>query len=139
MNRRSFFKAVTGFVVGVFAAKKSKADVTIFPTEEQARKVSLDIYGDPDKLYCRGKNGTLCPRCSFNCKSTAIDPNSEWAKQKPLTLTKLESIKEKIDQMERLRIEAVLKTAYKAEYAAYVFYPNGEIEPIHYQELYKTV
>ena len=71
MNRRNFFKVITGFVAGVFAAKKSKADVTIFPTEEQARKVSQDIYGDPDKLYCRGKNGTLCPKCKFNYPSVS--------------------------------------------------------------------
>lgn len=45
MNRRNFFKTVTGFIAGVFAAPKSKAE---------------------DKLMCGGQNGTLCPRCKFN-------------------------------------------------------------------------
>lgn len=40
MNRRNFFKALTGFVAGVFAAKKSKADVITFPTEESAEDFS---------------------------------------------------------------------------------------------------
>jgi hypothetical protein len=46
MNRRNFFKAVTGFVAGVFASTaKSK---------------------EKPKDLCGGQNGTLCPRCKFN-------------------------------------------------------------------------
>jgi hypothetical protein len=42
MNRRNFFKTVTGFVAGVYAAcvPKAKADVMVFPTEEKARDFS---------------------------------------------------------------------------------------------------
>lgn len=45
MNRRNFFKGVTGFIAGVLVAPKAKAK---------------------DKLMCGGQNGTLCPRCKFN-------------------------------------------------------------------------
>ena len=101
MNRRSFFKVVTGFVAGIFAGSAKS---------------------EPQSLY----------KCDPN--SANIDPNSEWAKQKPLTLDMLIKAKEELDQMERLRIEAVLKAAYPA----YVYYPNGEIEMIHYKDFYKT-
>ena len=63
MNRRSFFKVVTGFVVGIFAGSAKS---------------------EPQSLY----------KCDPN--SANIDPNSEWAKQKPLTLddfVKLEDVK----------------------------------------------
>ena len=67
MNRRSFFKVVTGFVAGIFATSaKVKADVTVFPTEAQARKVSRDIYGDPDKLYCRNMSPKEWVDAQFN-------------------------------------------------------------------------
>ena len=49
MNRRSFFKLVTGFVAGVFG-------------------VSAKPKSQPKTLTCGGKGGTLCPRCKFNCK-----------------------------------------------------------------------
>ncbi|MCK5016952.1 MAG: hypothetical protein KAS32_07750 [Candidatus Peribacteraceae bacterium] len=85
MNRRSFFKVVTGFVAGIFA---TSVEGKKFNTKDfggwhpkdgwQARKVSQDIYGDPDILRkrsgtkyigeCSGQNGTLCPRCKFNTK-----------------------------------------------------------------------
>ena len=48
MNRRSFFKVVTGFIAGIFATSGKKRSGT--------------------KLICGGKNGTLCPRCKFNTK-----------------------------------------------------------------------
>lgn len=54
MNRRSFFKLVTGFVAGIFA---TSVEGKKFSTEDfggwEARKVSQDIYGDPNKLHCR--------------------------------------------------------------------------------------
>lgn len=53
MNRRNFFKVVTGFVAGVLIPK-AKAK---------------------DKLMCGGQNGTLCPRCKFNYK-TRLEFNS---------------------------------------------------------------
>ena len=55
MNRRSFFKVVTGFVVGIFAGSAKS---------------------EPQSLY----------KCDPN--SANIDPNSEWAKQKPLYVLK---------------------------------------------------
>ena len=75
MNRRNFFKVVTGFVAGIFVGSAKS---------------------EPKALICSGKNGTLCPRCKFNYPepSTTIDPNSEWAKQKPLTLDDLRKVKE---------------------------------------------
>ena len=86
MNRRSFFKVVTGFVAGVVGA-------------------SAKSNPQPKTLTCGGKNGTLCPRCKFNdchfpnyCSevSTSIDPNSEWAKQKYLTLDEIIKIDEEL-------------------------------------------
>ena len=121
MNRRNFFKVVTGFVVGIFAAKKSKADVTIFPTEEQAMKVSRDIYGDPDKLYCRGKNGTLCPRCKFNYPELS----TAFKKRSGTRLATKEEIME------------FLEITYTGNYPAYIVRPN-DIEFIHYKDFYKT-
>ena len=52
MNRRSFFKVVTGFVAGMVAVAIPKAK-------------------SKEKLLCYGQNGTLCQgcgrtRCSFN-------------------------------------------------------------------------
>jgi len=49
MNRRSFFKIVTGFVAGVVAAcvprvTGSRRSGTRLATEEEVRKVSRDIY-----------------------------------------------------------------------------------------------
>lgn len=101
MNRRNFFKVVTGFVAGIFASSaKSKAiyksgppGPTIIPEEcleppwgklgckdcysykgcshfnecldilkkqieAYDKKVSQDIYGDPDMLYSRKRSGT---------------------------------------------------------------------------------
>jgi len=46
MNRRSFFKAVTGFVAGMVASTKKSKDL------------------------CGGQNGTLCPRCKYNGESS---------------------------------------------------------------------
>ena len=66
MNRRNFFKVVTGFVAGIFA------------TSVEGKKRS-------GTRYC-GET------------STGIDPNSEWAKQKPLTLDMLIKAKEEIDR-----------------------------------------
>ena len=79
MNRRNFFKVVTGFVAGIFASSV------------EGKKCSGTRY---------------CGEAS-----TGIDPNSEWAKQKPLTLDMLIKAKEELDQMERFRIEAALKSS----------------------------
>ena len=56
MNRRNFFKTVTGFVAGVFVAPKAKAK---------------------DKLMCGGQNGTLCPRCKFNMDKILAVPKAK--------------------------------------------------------------
>lgn len=60
MNRRNFFKVVTGFVAGIFATSaKSKPQ--------------------PKALTCGGKNGTLCPRCKFNdCKDIPSMSAGDW-------------------------------------------------------------
>lgn len=77
MNRRNFFKAVTGFVAGIFTGSAKS---------------------EPKALTCGGKNSTLFPRCKFNGEtSTSIDPNSEWAKKEPLTLAKLREIQEQLE------------------------------------------
>ena len=71
MNRRSFFKAVTGFVVGIFATSaKSKEDFPI-PADPLKDKFVLnhmhvEEWAKQKYLTCGGKNGTLCPRCKFN-------------------------------------------------------------------------
>ena len=59
MNRRSFFKVVTGLVAGIFASSV------------EGKKFSTEDFG--------GWN----PKDGW---SAGIDPNSEWAKQKPLTV-----------------------------------------------------
>lgn len=59
MNRRNFFKAVTGFVAGVVA------------TSAKAK----DKKDKKDKLECGGQNGTLCPRCKFNYPTMSA---KEW-------------------------------------------------------------
>ena len=73
MNRRNFFKVVTGFVAGIFATNTVKAK--------------------PKALTCRGKSGTLCPRCKFNCKSICRPKSGPpgpteipaiWSQQYPL-------------------------------------------------------
>ena len=68
MNRRNFFKVVTGFVAGIFATS---------------------VKSEPQSLY----------KCDPN--SANIDPNSDWAKQKPLTLDMLMKAKEEIDNKRR--------------------------------------
>ena len=103
MNRRNFFKVVTGFIAGIFAT-------------------SIEGKKRPGTRYCGEA-------------STGIDPNSEWAKQKPLTLDMLIKAKEELDQMNRLRIEAMLK----ARCPGYIIYEDGSIEPIPYEDFYKTV
>lgn len=65
MNRRNFFKVVTGFVVGIFAS-----------SVEGKKRSGIRYCGEA---------------------STGIDPNSEWAKQKPLTLDMLIKVKEELD------------------------------------------
>ena len=65
MNRRNFFKAVTGFVTGIFT-------------------ISVEGKKRSGTRYC-GET------------STSIDPNSEWAKQKPLTLAQLKKCADEID------------------------------------------
>ena len=65
MNRRNFFKVVTGFVAGIFASSV------------EGKKRSGTRYCGED--------------------STGINPDSEWAKQKPLTLDALMKAKEDID------------------------------------------
>ena len=64
MNRRNFFKVVTGFVAGIFA------------TSAEGKKRSGTRY---------------CGEAS-----TGIDPNSEWAKQKPLTLSDIIKAKKEL-------------------------------------------
>ena len=103
MNRRNFFKVVTGFVAGIFAGSvegkkrsgtryispsSSPTSTTMTSTSSNCIHICCVTDLNDEKLVCYGKNGTLCPRCKFNCKSTAIDPNSEWAKQKPLYILK---------------------------------------------------
>lgn len=70
MKRRDFFKAVTGFVAGVFAAFVPKAKAEIPKTVEMAFSYTFDFDGKTDP------------------KLANIDPNSEWAKEcrKGLTL-----------------------------------------------------
>jgi len=112
MNRRSFFKAVTGFVAGMVAAFV------------------------PSKTI-----GKIKPA------SAGIDPNSEWAKQKPLTINELVRFEERnnypwdklgckdcykeckhfddcLNILERLRIEA----AEKAANPLYIVNPSDEKE-----------
>ena len=62
MNRRSFFKVVTGFVVGI---------VTVGSAKEKPKLRDFDahlVLGDDfdEKDLCGGQSGTLCPRCKFN-------------------------------------------------------------------------
>ena len=85
MNRRNFFKVVTGFVAGIFATSVEgkrrsgtrycgEASTSIDPNSEWAKQkyltldeiIKIEEALISDKLYCRGKNGTLCPRCKFN-------------------------------------------------------------------------
>lgn len=70
MNRRSFMKAVSGALAGVIALPSKVKDNQLAPKAKGA-------------LKCGGQNGSLCPRCKFNCKgcSTGIDSNSDWSKQ----------------------------------------------------------
>lgn len=58
MNRRNFFKTVTGFIAGVcVSSTKTKAKNNLgFQCEWNGR------------LKCGGQNGTLCPRCKYNRK-----------------------------------------------------------------------
>lgn len=62
MNRRSFFKTITGFAAGVYAVfvpSKAKSDVIIFPTEEKAREFSQKRI-EPIEGAVRRK-GTIYP------------------------------------------------------------------------------
>ena len=43
MNRRNFFKVVTGFVAGIFATS-AKADVTVFPTSDSEWAKQKPLY-----------------------------------------------------------------------------------------------
>ena len=99
MNRRNFFKVVTGFVAGIFATsvegKKRSGTRYVSPSSNYIHICCVADLND-EKLVCYGKNGTLCPRCKFNCKSTDIDPNSEWAKQKYLTIDEIIKIDEEL-------------------------------------------
>ena len=96
MNRRGFFKVVTGFVAGIFAG-----------SVEGKKHPSLRDF---DAHYVLGDDFDEYDLTTGE-KSTGIDPNSEWAKQKPLTLDMLIKAKEELDQMERFRIEAALKSS----------------------------
>ncbi len=61
MNRRNFFKVVTGFTAGVYAA--------FIPNSKSigASNGLAHLEGEKvDILKCGGQNGTLCPRCKSN-------------------------------------------------------------------------
>ena len=64
MNRRNFFKVVTGFVAGIFA-------------------------GSVEGKKCSGTR--YCGEAS-----TGIDPNSEWAKQKSLSVADIVKIRDEL-------------------------------------------
>ena len=70
MNRRNFFKVVTGFVAGIFA------------TSVEGKKFNTEDFG--------GWN----PKDGW---SAGIDPNSEWAKQKSLSVAELQRIEEALN------------------------------------------
>ncbi len=60
--------------------------------------------------------------------STGIDPNSEWAKQRPLSLADLEKIREEI-MLDEWRRQVW-------NYPAYVIHEDGTTEPVSYQDFY---
>jgi hypothetical protein len=69
MNRRNFFKVVTGFVAGIFATStkaEEKPQLTVAMLKKvrdelvAAQKVSQDIYGDPDILCKRPGTRYVC-------------------------------------------------------------------------------
>ena len=73
MNRRNFFKVVTGFVAGIFATSAKSNS----PIIRSLMKVNPEVGA-------KRRSGTrYCGEAS-----TGIDPNSEWAKQKPLYVAK---------------------------------------------------
>ena len=99
MNRRNFFKAVTGFVAGIFATSvegkkfntedfggwnpKDGWSAGIDPESEWVKhgQRALDFQKAlnevvKEKLVCNGQNGTLCPRCKFNCPDMTIGTSS---------------------------------------------------------------
>ena len=97
MNRRNFFKVVTGFVAGIFASSvegkkfstedfggwnpKDGWSAGIDPESEWVKhgQRALDFQKAlnevvKEKLVCYGQNGTLCPRCKFNnCHFPTLD------------------------------------------------------------------
>ena len=81
MNRRNFFKVVTGFVAGIFAGsvegKKRSGTRYVSPslsptstttTSTSSNYIHICCVADlnDEKLVCYGKNGILCLRCKFN-------------------------------------------------------------------------
>ena len=89
MNRRSFFKIVTGFLAGIFLpkAKAKDWDVEVAPYDGRGNSDNVEIVFDDglgnaskakaeDKLMCGGQNGTLCPRCRYN--NVKVPEHYQW-------------------------------------------------------------
>ena len=103
MNRRNFFKVVTGFVAGIFVSSTAKPKTICRLKSGQPGPTTISassseypscygyykMAGVKDcSVDCEYKDG-----CEESC-STSIDPNSEWAKQKYLTLDEIIEIGE---------------------------------------------
>ena len=76
MNRRSFFKVVTGYVAGVFATsvEGKKRPGTRLATQGDFQKALNEVV--EEKLKCDGLNGTLCPRRKFS--NYTYDSCCQW-------------------------------------------------------------
>lgn len=82
MNRRNFFKVVTGFVAGIFATS-AKSEPEYSCSASMLGHPSATNTAEPDSecgwnkrsgtKYCGGKNGTLCPRCKFAANPPCVD------------------------------------------------------------------
>ena len=105
MNRRNFFKVVTGFVAGIFAGSV------------KGKKFNIEDFG--------GWN----PKDGW---SAGIDPNSDWAKQKDLSIADIVKIRDELIATEfQMQI-------WIWRHPAYIIHEDGNIEPVPYQDFYKT-
>ena len=121
MNRRNFFKVVTGFVAGAVATVMPKAK-------------------SKEKLICGGQNGTLCPRCKFNVK--AHPTKGDWIDVRDFGATIGERLGCKDCSNDCIYFDDCLIELKLREriwsHPAFIIHEDGSIEPIPYQDFYKT-
>ena len=132
MNRRNFFKVVTGFVAGIFAGSTAKSKSVCRPKSGQPglTEVSIREYLRENYIYWGNDSNNIESYFHLiNGKYTMVPIDSQRSCTRKLT---------KCDGGNGTLCPRCKFNDYRC-YPAYMIYPNGSIKLITNQEFYKTV